>query len=96
MELTFEALIAATFFSSIVISILKLRPKAHAKTTNNKKNAAQDNMIDRKTISSGHAYAVDAGDSFVIVIVVDKNNIGSGFLNVSPSFTEIEGEKFIG
>lgn len=48
-----------------------------------------------ETVSSGYAYTIDAGDSMVIVVVMDKKNQGNKFLNVPPLPIKIKNVKGI-
>uniref|UniRef100_A0A7C4H4W5 Uncharacterized protein n=1 Tax=Ignisphaera aggregans TaxID=334771 RepID=A0A7C4H4W5_9CREN len=102
LELLFTTLIATTFLtSSIVILALnfKLRNRIAFKDKNDKSNKnsksiQNDTSNIYNSVNSGYAYTVDVGDSLVVVVVVNKSNIGSSFLNVLPSPIEVNTENY--
>ncbi|MEM1541517.1 MAG: hypothetical protein QW101_01590 [Ignisphaera sp.] len=99
MELLFTTLIATTFLTSsmaILALNLKLRNRMAFKDKSSKgdKNMRSEEYDIYKSVNSGYAYTVDVGDSLVVVVVVNKNNIGSSFLSILPSPIEVNAENY--
>lgn len=85
-------LLSAVFIMSSIITIL-LGTKIKSGITNSdtRELVTSSNNV-TKTIGSGYAYTVDIGDSMIVVVVIDKRNVGSDFLSVQPLPIKIQGD----
>lgn len=79
------ALVSAIFIiSSIIVVLLNIKMKNDIIIEKDRNVDAHKDGVVFSNITSGYAYTVDVGDSMVIVVVVDKNNIYKNFTEVRP------------
>lgn len=81
------AFIVTTLTTTVISS--KIKDYSHKVSS---KNEDQEKVNDYETFSTGYAYSIDAGDSVIIVVVMDKKNqYYSSFLSMQPLPIKIKG-----
>jgi hypothetical protein len=93
MDVLIATIIAIAFIIiTIVTSIVSSKIVNYIrKDTLESNNLNQEEINNYRSISTGYAYAVDAVDSIVIVVVLDKKNQYKDFLNAQPMPIKIRG-----
>lgn len=82
-------ILTSLFFIVLSMVIITLSTKIKSSILNDKNVGNSIIEADNfNAVGNGHVYAVDMGDSMVIVVVMDKKNVFTGFLNAPSASSE--------
>lgn len=91
MDLLILTLVLATFIiTTLTTTVISSKIRDYGSKVSSK-NEDQKKVNDYETFSTGYAYSIDAGDSVIIVVVMDKKNQYSSFLSMQPLPIKIKG-----